>query len=81
MNRDGVGAHNYFARTLQASSDPQIVAWAHIYLGRMADMQSDREAALEHYRAALAAKDVSADTKAAAERGLKQPYEPQRAGK
>ncbi len=81
MNRDGEGARNYFERTLQASSDPQVLAWAHIYLGRMADMQSDRESALQHYRAALAAGDLTPETKAAAERGLKQPYEPQQAGR
>ncbi len=71
-------ARNYLQRTLVASRDPRILAWTHIYLGRMADMQSDREAALEHYRAALAAGDSAPETRAAAERGLKQPYEPRR---
>jgi tetratricopeptide (TPR) repeat protein len=78
MNNDAEGARNYFERTLQAASDPRIVAWSHIYLGRMADMQSDRETALQHYQAALKSGDLTADTKAAAERGLKEPYEPQR---
>ena len=39
-------------------------------------MQEDREEALKHYRAALAAGDDKPDTKTAAERGLQQPYEP-----
>jgi hypothetical protein len=46
----------------------------------MADMQSDREAALQHYRSALASGDSAPDTKTAAERGLQQPYAPQRSG-
>jgi hypothetical protein len=78
MNKDGEGARNYFERTLTTSDDPRIVAWSHIYLGRMADMQDERETALQHYRAALQAGDLTAETKAAAERGLKQPYEPHR---
>ncbi len=55
-----------------------MVARSHIYLGRIFDLQGNREAALEQYRAALAAGDSSPGTKAAAERGLKQPYAPPR---
>ena len=70
-----------FERAIEASKDPHVLAWSHIYLGRMADMQEERDAALEHYRSALAAGDSNTETKAAAERGLQQPYEPQRAKK
>ncbi|MGE0405823.1 MAG: tol-pal system YbgF family protein [Candidatus Korobacteraceae bacterium] len=78
LNKDGEGARNYFLRTLEASDDPRIVAWTHIYLGRMADMQEERETALEHYQAAIKAGDTSTETRTAAERGLKEPYAPQR---
>jgi tetratricopeptide (TPR) repeat protein len=59
-----------------ASKDPRIVAWSHIYLGRILDIQDERDAAVEQYKAALSVSDLSADAKAAAERGLQQPYEP-----
>jgi tetratricopeptide (TPR) repeat protein len=78
LNGDAENARLYFQRTLAASRDPRILAWAHIYLGRMADMQEDRETALEHYRAALATGDKAPETMAAAQGGLEQPYEPRR---
>ncbi|HVZ60130.1 MAG TPA: tetratricopeptide repeat protein [Terriglobales bacterium] len=80
LTRDAESAREYFTRALEVSHDPRILAWTHIYLGRMADMQSDREAALQHYRSALASGDSAPDTKTAAERGLQQPYAPQRSG-
>jgi hypothetical protein len=45
-------------------------------MGRLLDLQDDREDALVQYKAALDTGDASADTKAAAERGIKAPYEP-----
>lgn len=68
-------ARDDFAKAMQ-SKDPRVVAWSHIYLGRILDLQDDREDALVQYKAALATGDTSADTKAAAQRGLKAPYEP-----
>lgn len=73
------GARLYFERTLELAREPRLVAWAHIYLGRIFDLQENRDAAVSHYRAALAAGDTTPDTRAAAERGLAQPYEPQAA--
>ncbi len=78
MNKDLPGAQQYFQRTVQVARDARLRAWAHIYLGRISDIQEDRAAALEHYKAALAAGDVTPETRAAAERGLQHPYEPQR---
>jgi tetratricopeptide (TPR) repeat protein len=69
-------ARDDFAKAAQSAKDPRIAAWSHIYLGRILDLQDDREDALVQYKAALDTGDVSADTKAAAERGLKAPYEP-----
>lgn len=76
LSRDMKGALAYFQRTLEVAREPRMVAWTHIYLGRIYDIQQQREQALEQYRAALAAGDVTPDTKAAAERGLQQPYAP-----
>ena len=76
MNRDIQGARNYFQRALEVAQEPKVVAWSHIYLGRIFDLQEDRAAALDHYRAALNAGALLPEAKAAAERGLQQPYEP-----
>jgi tetratricopeptide (TPR) repeat protein len=76
MNRDMQGARDYFQRALEVAQEPKVVAWSHIYLGRIFDLQEDRAAALDHYRAALGASASLPEAKAAAERGLQQPYEP-----
>ena len=73
-NRDG--AEDNFQKAIAASSDPKVVAWSHVYLGRILDMKEDREAAVEQYRAALTAGATLPEIKAAAERGLAQAYEP-----
>jgi len=76
MNRDMQGARDYFQKALGASQEPKVVAWSHIYLGRIFDLQEDRAAALDQYRAAVAAGASLPEAKAAAEHGLQQPYEP-----
>ena len=76
MNRDMQGARNYFEQALGVAQEPKVVAWSHIYLGRIFDLQEDRAAAIDHYRAALTASAALPEAKAAAERGLQQPYEP-----
>lgn len=73
------GAREYFDRTLQTSKDPKTLAWCHIYLGRISDITDDRQTALKHYMAALSSGDSSPDTKAAAERGIKEPFQPPKA--
>lgn len=76
MNRDMEGARNYFLRALEVAHEPKVVAWSHIYLGRIFDLQENRDAALDHYRAALTAGGTLPEVKAAAERGMQEPYEP-----
>jgi hypothetical protein len=75
-NSDMQGARNYFERALEVAHEPKVVAWSHIYLGRIFDLQADRAAALDHYRAAESAGTGLPEAKAAAEQGLQQPYEP-----
>jgi len=70
-----------FEEAVQSVHDSRMLAWSHIYLGRIFDIQQNRDVAVEHYRAALAAGDPAADTKAAAERGLAAPYQAGRAAK
>jgi tetratricopeptide (TPR) repeat protein len=76
-NRDMQGARSYFEKALQMAHEPKVVAWSHIYLGRIFDLQEDRDSAVDHYRAALNGAGGSLpEVKAAAERGIQQPYEP-----
>jgi tetratricopeptide (TPR) repeat protein len=72
-----------FQQTLKLSKDPRTMAWSHIYLGRLYDIESPpaRDKAIAEYNAALAVRDSAPDTKAAAESGLAKPFQlPQRAG-
>jgi tetratricopeptide (TPR) repeat protein len=73
-NRDG--AEDNFQKAIEASRDPKVVGWSHVYLGRILDMKEDRDAALQEYRAALTTGGTLPEIKAAAERGLEQAYEP-----
>jgi Tetratricopeptide repeat len=77
-NSDMQGARTYFERALEVAHEPKVVAWSHIYLGRIFDLQEDREAAIDHYRAAVTAGSGLPEAKAAAELGLQKPYEPTR---
>ena len=76
MSSDMSGARDYFQHALGATKEPKVLAWSHIYLGRIFDLQEERDAAVEQYRAALQAGSTLPEAKAAAERGLKKPYEP-----
>jgi tetratricopeptide (TPR) repeat protein len=75
-NKDMEGARNYFEKTLTVAHEPKLIVWSHIYLGRIFDLQEERDAALDHYRAALNAGEQLPEAKAAAQAGLQQPYEP-----
>jgi hypothetical protein len=75
-NKDMTGAAGYFEQALQTAQEPKVVVWSHIYLGRIYDLQEHRDTAVTHYRAALSAAGSLPEAKAAAERGLQQPYEP-----
>jgi len=73
-NRNRESAQENFQKAIQVTKDPKVLGWSHVYLGRILDMKEDREAAMNEYRAALNT-DLP-EVKAAAERGLQQPYEP-----
>jgi tetratricopeptide (TPR) repeat protein len=77
MNKDMEGARNYFQRALETTHEPKVIAWSHIFLGRIFDLKEDRDSALTEYHAALTAAGTAVpEAKVAAERGLQQPYEP-----
>ncbi|MFZ0564441.1 MAG: tetratricopeptide repeat protein [Terriglobales bacterium] len=76
-NRDIDGARSYFERALQTAREPKLIAWSHIYLGRIFDLKENRDAALDQYREALnAAGATLPEAKLAAQHGLDKPYEP-----
>ena len=67
-------AINGFQRTIATTKEPRLMAWSHIYLGRMLDLDCKRDEALTEYKAALDSRDGQQDTRLAAERGVKKAY-------
>lgn len=56
--------------------DPAILAWSHVYLGRMHDLDDERDLAVGEYRAALAVKEAPESARAAAQSGVDTAYQP-----
>lgn len=75
-NKNREGALDDFQKAIQETKDPQVVAWSHVYIGRILDMKEEREAALTEYQAALTLGAQLPEVKAAAERGIQRAYEP-----
>ncbi len=67
-------AEGAFKETVRLSNDPRLLAWSHIYLGRILDVEDKRDDAMLEYKAALTVRDGQPDTKEAAEKGLKSPF-------
>jgi len=67
-------AINDFQKTLATSKAPRLLAWSHIYLGRMLDLDCKRDQAVSEYKMALTVRDGQQDTRLAAERGMKAAY-------
>ncbi len=63
-----------FQKTIATSRDPRLLAWSHIYLGRILDLDCKRDEALAEYKEALSNRDGAQDTRLAAERGVKAAY-------
>ncbi len=68
-----------FNQAIKGARDLRTVAWSHIYLGRLDDLQGDRTAAVAEYQAAMQSRDGRPDTSRAAEAGLKAPFAPPQA--
>jgi tetratricopeptide (TPR) repeat protein len=67
-------AQGAFQQSVKLGHDARLLAWSHIYLGRILDVQQERDQAIAEYKLALAARDGQPDTKEAAESGLKKPF-------
>ncbi len=72
-------AEQAFTQATQISHDLRTIAWSHIYLGRLDDLQGNRSAAIAEYQAAMQSRDGKPDTREAAEAGLKAPFAPPQA--
>lgn len=59
-----------------APSDPTMLAWAHVYLGRIFDLEEDRTSAITEYQAALTVVGAPESARAAAQQGVKSAYQP-----
>ncbi len=79
MKGDMESAANDFREALRLTGDPRLLAWSHIYLGRIADVQEQRPEAVAEYQSAMTARDGQPDTLEAAQKGLTAPYAPQHA--
>jgi predicted negative regulator of RcsB-dependent stress response len=67
-------AEQMLHKVLEAQPDPQTRAWAHVYLGRLADAAGDREQATRHYGEASKIEGASPAARQAAEKGLGQAF-------
>ncbi len=74
LEKDPELAEKLFQRTLESSPDPQTQSWAHVYLGRLADIAGEREQAAGHYRAVVAAEGAAPAARQAAEKGLQETF-------
>jgi tetratricopeptide (TPR) repeat protein len=76
MQGDPEKAMQGFASALKLTKDPRTLAWSHIYLGRLYDIEThpERDKAVAEYQAALEVRDSRPDTRQAAEAGVAKPY-------
>lgn len=56
--------------------DPSISAWSHVYLGRIHDLQGDRDLAVKEYQVALNINGAPESARVAAQRGVDAAYNP-----
>ncbi len=74
MKGDMDSAANDFKETIRLTEDPRLLAWSHIYLGRIADVRDERPDALAEYKIAMTVRDGQQDTLQAAQKGLDGPF-------
>jgi tetratricopeptide (TPR) repeat protein len=67
-------AKTFFQQTLEVAREPQLLAWSHIYLGRLLDMENRRDSALREYKQALESGDIAPSARQAAQKGLETPF-------
>ncbi len=63
-------ANEMFQRTVDSATNPPIVAWSHVYLGRLALASHNLKKADAEFNAALAIPQISSMAREAAEKGI-----------
>lgn len=84
MQGQGEKAFALFQQVVAAASsgdpaarpDAASLAWAHVYLGRLHDLASERDEAVAEYRSALAVPGAPEAARAAAQKGASEAYQP-----
>jgi Tetratricopeptide repeat len=88
LSGDGDRARELFEKIVassnseSASSDraaevaPDLVAWSHVYLGRIHDLEDERDQAIAEYQAALAVEGAPELARLAAQNGVNAAYKP-----
>lgn len=80
LQGDPQAAFDGFTHIVATAKDPRTVAWSHVYLGRLYDVQQisasgkARDKAVAEYKAALATPGAQPDVKEAAQQGLQKPF-------
>lgn len=68
-------AADYFSKAVQSpTAGKSVKVWAHIYLGRLLDVDQKRTEALQQYQSAIALGDNTRNAQDAAQRGLREPF-------
>lgn len=74
LERQPDEAVTHFNAAIEGSKDPRTLAWSHVYLGRLYDIQSNRKRAVAEYQAALTIPGLQPDARTAAEGGMRQAF-------
>ena len=67
-------AAEYFTKALDATRDPRIATWSHIYLGRIYDLKGKRKDAVAEYQAASLTATAYPEALRAVQAGLLAPF-------
>jgi tetratricopeptide (TPR) repeat protein len=75
LQRNTEDARSYFEQALEdKNADGATKAWSHVYLGRLYDLEGERESAVREYAAAVQLGEDTRGALAAAKRGLEKPF-------
>jgi len=74
LQNDAEMGARLFQKVLDSGPDPWVMAWTHVYLGRLSDIAGNREEAAKHYQTALAVDGASTAARHAAEQGIEQSF-------
>lgn len=79
LSGKGDRARDLFEQLVSAknsTADPSVLAWSHVYLGRIHDLEDDRDLAVSEYKAALSVDGAPEAARVAAQSGVESAYKP-----